>query len=119
MVAISLPAAALATFFTAPEPAETLDAFYLRVQPPGRWGPVTQRLGLPVRPAGAGVWTSVAAATFGVYGLLLGTGWLLLGSPLLGGVAVSAGGAALVLSLRGATSRSRAAPPRRTGPHRA
>ena len=92
---------------TAPEPRETLEAFYRRVRPPGRWGPVARGLGMSARPVGAGTWAAVLAATAGVYGLLLGTGWLLLGSPLSGVVSVAAGGAALALSLRGATSRSR------------
>ena len=107
VVAIALPAAAVATLVTAPEPRETLEAFYRRVRPPGRWGPVARGLGTSARPVGASTWAAVLAATAGVYGLLLGTGWLLLGSPLSGVVSIAAGGAALALSLRGATSRSR------------
>jgi hypothetical protein len=66
------------------EDRETLRAFYLRVRPPGFWGPITQGCG--VDPAEAprrlarGL-AATAAAAWSVFALLVGVGTALVGSP--------------------------------------
>ncbi len=118
VVACSVPAALAVTFLTAPETPETLAAFYRRVQPRGWWHPVATACGEQPRRLGVRPWLDVLAATAGVYGLLLGSGALLLGRPVAGAVALLAGAAALCFAVAGAASayRSRSAPPRTPGP---
>jgi Na+/proline symporter len=111
VVAISVPAALVATALTTPEPAEVLSAFYARLRPPGWWGGVPgadrrERAG----PSGTHLVLEVVAATAGVYALLAGLGWCLLGRPGLGTAALAVG--ALLLAVVVATE-SRRAPARR------
>jgi len=70
------------TFMTAPEPDETLDAFYLRVRPGGPgWAHVSERLGLgrEKTPGGALAWTNWLAGIVAVYSSLFGIGKILFG----------------------------------------
>jgi Na+/proline symporter len=113
VVAFSVPAALLATLLTAPEAPETLAAFYRLVRPRGAWGPVARACGEQPRALGVRPWADVLLMTAGVYGVMLGTGALLLGSPLAGVLGLLAGIAALALAVSGASApRSPAAPPR-------
>jgi SSS family solute:Na+ symporter len=70
------------TFMTAPEPDETLDAFYLRVRPGGPgWAHVSERLGLgrEKTPGGALAWTNWLAGIVAVYSSLFGIGKIIFG----------------------------------------
>jgi len=84
VVAFSVPVSLGVTFLTAPEDESVLRAFYERVRPVGWWEPVARAAGLPHRRLGARPVFEVLAATIGVYAGLLGTGWMILGSPGLG-----------------------------------
>jgi Na+/proline symporter len=70
------------TFATEPEPAEVLEAFYLRVRPGGPgWARVSRGLGLgrePI-PGGALAWTNWIAGIVGVYATLFGIGKMVFG----------------------------------------
>jgi Na+/proline symporter len=74
------------TLVTAPEPPETLQAFYRRVRPHGSgWRPVANTSGLP--PAGTSLFTELLNAALGcvlVYAALFGVGEMLLHSASLG-----------------------------------
>ncbi|HXC24886.1 MAG TPA: hypothetical protein VNU46_03150, partial [Gemmatimonadaceae bacterium] len=75
------------TFLTAPEPAETLDAFYLRVRPGGPgWRQVSERLGFGREsiPGGALAWTNWIAGIVAVYTTLFGIGKLIFGETAIG-----------------------------------
>jgi Na+/proline symporter len=87
VVAGSVPFALGVTFLTKPEPIETLRAFYARVRPPGFWKPVAPG----ARSTGLFHVVRVVCGTVGVYAWLLGFGWLLLGKPVAGGVALAVG----------------------------
>ena len=99
VVAVSVPTALAVTLLTSPESPEQLAAFYARVRPPGWWGPVAARAGLPAERIGAGPWLRVGFATAGVYGILLGAGGLLLDRPGVAVLAMAAGLAALAASI--------------------
>ena len=96
-VACSTAAWLTATLATAPEPRDTLLAFYRRVRPPAAlWGPIAReaRDVEPVRdlPSNLFAWAAGCAM---VYLTLFGTGWILFGHPgiglaLLAGAALSA-----------------------------
>lgn len=96
VVAIAIPVSLVTTWLTSAESQATLIAFHSRVRPPGFWGPVAAAAGIPptegwnLMPA-----LRVLAGTLGVYGWLIGGGWLLLGSPLAGVLSLVAGTAAL------------------------
>jgi hypothetical protein len=71
------------TYLTAPEPDETLDAFYLRVRPGGPgWEHVSRRLGFgrESTPGGVLAWTNWIAGIVGVYSILFGIGKLIFGN---------------------------------------
>lgn len=80
----STVAAVLVSWFTGPEPLPVLSAFYLKVRPPGFWGPVATVAGVSARESmsrflqGAGI-TVVAALS--VFSLLTGIGSWLIDSP--------------------------------------
>jgi Na+/proline symporter len=81
-VAVSTVVWLAVTFLTAPEPDETLNAFYLRVRPGGPgWAHVSERLGLGRErtPGGALAWTNWIAGIIGVYAVLFGIGKLIFG----------------------------------------
>lgn len=99
VVAISVPVSLAVTLLTPPERAERLEAFFRRVRPPGWWGPVARRAGLPARPIGARPWLRALAATAGVYGVLLGVGGLLLDHPGPAWLAIAGGCAALSIAV--------------------
>jgi Na+/proline symporter len=112
VVAVSVPIALAATLLTEPEPLDTLRAFHARVRPPGFWGPVAPD-------AESANWIHalrVVCGTAGVYAWMLGGGWLLLGRPVGGLVALVFGALALAVatvSISGApVSEPPAAPPR-------
>ena len=101
VVAISVPVSLVVTLCTGPEPMETLVAFYVRVRPPGFWGPVARAAGVPEAEsvsAGRGPVARVAAGTLGVYAWLVGGGWLLLGRPGAGTAALALGAVALAFA---------------------
>ncbi|MFN3597524.1 MAG: sodium:solute symporter family protein [Rubricoccaceae bacterium] len=92
-----------ATFLTRPTRLATLDAFYRRVRPGGPgWRPLAARH--PDVPADRGLgllalrWLAGCAL---VYATLFGTGYLLLGQPLRGALALGAAAALLAGLLRG------------------
>ena len=101
VVAGVLPFALGVTFATRPESAECLSRFYARVRPPGWWGPVAGEAGIPSTPLGATPWIRVAAATVGVYALLLGSGSLLLGGTALALLATGVGVTLIAITLVG------------------
>ena len=76
------------TWVTPPVPVAHLDAFYRRTQPWGAWHPVRKSLSVPLDSVkhSEGIKTVVwcVLGTIGLFGLLLGSGKLLLGSPSLG-----------------------------------
>jgi Na+/proline symporter len=102
VVAGVLPFALAVTLATSPESADCLRRFYARVRPPGWWGPVASEADLPSTPLGATPWIRVAAATGGVYALLLGSGALLLGGTAPALVATAVGVALIAVALVGA-----------------
>ncbi len=107
VVGIAIPFALGVTFLTAPVPEERLRRFFERVRPPGLWGPVARASGLEAAELGWRPWLAVGSATLGIYGLLLGVGWLLLGRPLLGLAAASAGLLALAWAIASSAAESR------------
>jgi len=115
VVVISVPASLIATALTAPEPPEVLAAFYARLRPPGWWGGVAGAdAGETQEPSSARLVLEVLAATGGVYGLLAGLGWCLLGSPWLGVAALGVGALLLVAVVTSSAAEgSRPAPARR------
>jgi hypothetical protein len=82
LVPVSVIAWLVVTFCTAPVPRERLEAFYRCVRPGGAWGGVARDCpdvisdGLNLRTLGT--WL---AGVVMVYGILFGTGKLLLGEP--------------------------------------
>jgi len=81
----STAAAACASLWTAAAEASSLRAFYLKVRPPGFWGPVAREAGMDARAPlvqrarGLGA-TALCAVT--VFGLLIGIGtWLVEATP--------------------------------------
>ena len=62
---------------------------------------VARAAGLPLRPLGWRPWIEVAMATLGIYGVLLGMGWWLLGQPLQGTLVMGVAAFALVVVVRG------------------
>jgi Na+/proline symporter len=102
VVAVAVPFSLAVTFLTAPETDETLQTFYRLVRPRGFWSPVARACGEPPRPLRLRLIADILAATTGVYGLLLGTGWLLLGHPLRGSLALIGGAILGAIAVRGA-----------------
>jgi SSS family solute:Na+ symporter len=86
------------TWMTAPEPAETLQAFYRRVRPHGRgWTPIAAAVGLPAASGSLG--GELLNALLGcvlVYASLFGVGEILLGSAARGAVLLIVGSIAAV-----------------------
>ena len=81
-VAISTVVWIAVTFLTKPEPAATLESFYLRVRPGGPgWAAVSDRLGLGREkiPGGALAWTNWIAGIVAVYAMLFGIGKMVFG----------------------------------------
>jgi SSS family solute:Na+ symporter len=115
VVVISVPASLVATALTKPEPPEVLSAFYARLRPPGWWGSVASAdAGETTEPSGARLILEVLSATGGVYGLLAGLGWCLLGRPWLGAAALGIGTILLVAVVASSAAKeSRPAPARR------
>ena len=76
------------TFLTAPVSISHLTAFYRRTVPWGAWGPVKSSIleteGHPAKGEAFRVICWALLGTFGLFGLLLGIGKLLLGDPILG-----------------------------------
>jgi solute:Na+ symporter, SSS family len=96
IVTLSMSAALVATFLTAPVPREHLARFVQRVRPPGWWN------GLPGRaPPRAMAWTATAwlAGNVAVFGLLFGIGHALLGRPVAGSLVVLVGALATVATI--------------------
>jgi Na+/proline symporter len=105
VVAVGVPFSLGVTFLTTPEAPARLQHFYCQVRPPGWWGPVSRALGEPARPLGLRPCLRVAAATLGVYAILLGAGKLFLGNAT-GWLALALGLAAVlaVAGIRPATA---------------
>ncbi len=82
----------LVTWLTPPVPIAHLEAFYRRTRPWGAWRPVRNALTVPLDPVKhqEGIKTIIwcVLGTIGLFGWLLGSGKLLLGSPTLGGVMI-------------------------------
>ncbi|HUE77927.1 MAG TPA: sodium:solute symporter family protein [Longimicrobiales bacterium] len=96
IVGLSMTAALVATFLTAPVPRDHLARFTTRVRPPGWWA------GLPgSAPRAALGWVAAAwvAGNAGVFALMFGTGHLLFGRPVAGTLMALAGAAAVALTL--------------------
>ena len=96
-----VPLGLVVTLATQPEPTDHLRRFYMKIRPSGWWDPIARETDVPIVLLGAKPWLRVGSATVGVYGLLLGTGLLLLGRAPFGVASVGAGVACLFLSIRG------------------
>lgn len=108
VVAIAIPFSLAVTLLTAPEPAQTLQAFYGRVSPPGAWGPIAKSM--PQSPERLRRrLVAVAVGTASVYAILIGTGEVLLGSTAWGLLAIGSGCVG-ISGLVAATTRSPAVP---------
>jgi solute:Na+ symporter, SSS family len=81
IVGLAMTAAFVATVLTPATPLPTLERFVRRVRPPGFWG----ELGHPAQRRAA-AWLVVGWMTgnIAVFGLMFGTGWILLGEVLRG-----------------------------------
>jgi hypothetical protein len=101
LVPVSIVAWVTVTLLTAPVPPARLAAFFRRVRPGGAWGPVAAACpevvcdGLDRRTLL--VW--LAGVTL-VYGILFGTGKLLLGDPAIGVALLALAGLASVVVVR-------------------
>jgi solute:Na+ symporter, SSS family len=88
-VALSTVAWLAATYITAPEKDDVLEAFYRRVRPGGPgWARVSERIGLgrePI-PGGALAWTNWVAGIVAVYSTLFGIGKLIFGEGVAGAI---------------------------------
>ena len=85
---------------TPPADPKVLDSFYGKVRPPGWWGPVRQRLNLPLEvPAGmiAYCWLVMLVA---IYGLMFGLLKLAFGEYGLGGALTAMGVGAVALAVQ-------------------
>ena len=102
IVAITTVCWLAATFLLPPTRSDTLDAFYRRTRPGGPgWGPVAARNPDVVPDSGLGrLALRWLVGIVVVYASLFGLGWLLLGSPLQGLVAIAVAVAALVFLVR-------------------
>lgn len=103
IVALAMAAAVLATLLSTPVPRDHLARFVQRVRPPGAWA------GLPgAAPGVAMAWIGVAwvAGNAAVFGLMFGTGHLLLGRPIAGALLTLAGAAGIPATIA-AASRAR------------
>lgn len=108
-VLISVPIWLTVTLLTPPPPREALEHFARVVRPGGPGWPVDLR-----GPGGPSlrVFGGIVAGSAAIYGALLGTGWLLLGHPVWGLVAlgiaiVGAIGCALAVRLEGQAAQTR------------
>lgn len=112
IVGLSMTAATIATFVTAPTPREKLERFIDRVRPPGWWGD----LGWAGQRRAAG-WLVLGwcAGNLAVFGITFGSGWMIFGRAWLGGSVAVLGLVAIPLTLA-ATERSRRAMEVRDGP---
>ena len=106
VVAVSVPFALVVTFLSSPEDSERLRSFYERVRPPGWWEPIARTSNIPLSRLNARPWLYVMGAIVGIYALLLGTGRLFLGPPLLGLAAVGLGLVILLAVITVSISRS-------------
>jgi hypothetical protein len=101
IVGIAMTAAFVATMVTPPVPRAQLERFTERVRPPGWWADVPGAA--PRRAMG---WTALAwcAGNVGVFGLMFGIGYLVLGRPWTGVAVLLAGvagcGAAVATAAR-------------------
>jgi Na+/proline symporter len=81
----SLVAWLIATWLTDPVPAEVLDRFYIRVRPPGWWGPVRTRLGIEPSVGVIQLVTCWGTMAVSIFALLIGSFKLSFGDFLVGG----------------------------------
>lgn len=104
IIAVSMSAAFVVTFLTAPVPPQHLAEFVRRVRPPGWWGSVPG-----AAPRQAVVWIGAAwiAGNLGVFGITFGIGHAVLGRSGFGALMTIGGLVAIVVTLR-ATARARA-----------
>ncbi|MEQ8846757.1 hypothetical protein [Botrimarina sp.] len=79
---------------------EIIDRFYARVRPPGFWGPVRKRLGLPVRLSGWTIAKCWGVMLVGIYGPLFGLLKITLGDYAWGAAATALGAVAIWLAVR-------------------
>ena len=102
IVAITTVCWVAATFLLPGTRPETLDAFYRKTRPGGPgWRPVAARNPDVVPDSGLGrLAVRWLVGIVVVYASLFGLGWLLLGSPLQGVIALLVGGAALAFLVR-------------------
>lgn len=113
MALVTTAIAVVVSLLTPPTDADTLDAFYRRVQPAGWWGETARRCGESpqaplrrmLRPLG-----QVGACTVSLFALLWGVGRLLFpapeGEPLLAWLAVMAGTALVPVWVKALGSRT-------------
>jgi solute:Na+ symporter, SSS family len=84
MTGITSAIAVATSLFGPAEPAETLNAFYRRVRPPGFWGPIARACGEDPRSCARRLRVGVektVAASLALFCLLVGIGTWLVGSP--------------------------------------
>jgi Na+/proline symporter len=106
-VAITTAVWLTVTFLTAPEPQETLLAFYRRTRPSAAgWGPIA-RLAPEIQPSRDGLVNLLdwAAGCMLIYGVLFGTGKLLLHEILPGLALLAMGAVGLVIIYRDLSRR--------------
>jgi Na+/proline symporter len=103
IIAVSMSAAFIVTFLTAPVPPQHLAEFVRRVRPPGWWGSVPG-----AAPRQTVVWIGAAwiAGNLGVFGMTFGIGHAVLGRPGFGALMAIGGLVAIALTLR-ATATAR------------
>jgi Na+/proline symporter len=115
-VALSTVIWLAATYMTAPEKDDVLEAFYRRVRPGGPgWARVSERIGLgrEAIPGGALAWTNWVAGIVAVYSTLFGIGKLVFGEGVAGVILLAIAAAAFAWIARSFRAE-RAAPERVT-----
>jgi Na+/proline symporter len=103
IIAVSMTAAFIVTFLTAPVPEPHLAEFVRRVRPPGWWGTVP---GAASRQAMRWIAAAWVAGNIGVFGITFGIGHAVLGRPLQGALMIIAGLVAIRVTLL-ATAQAR------------
>jgi len=90
----------LVMFCTPPADPKVLDRFYDKVRPPGWWGPVRQRLNLPIEVSAGLIAYCWLVMLVAIYGLMFGLLKMAFGEYRLGGALTVMGVGAVVLAVQ-------------------